>query len=157
MAAQPGRYKKICVPLDGSGWAQRAVPHAVDIARGSSAEIILLHILQPPAAQFTAQLALAGQDGQIQEMREAIKQYLIGLRSELRQENLTVRTHVIEGIGIPGLICDYVNEEGVDLVVMSTHGLTGVARFIFGSVTTQVMQCLKVPILLIHPDREQSA
>ncbi len=43
------RYKKILVPLDGSGWAQRAVAHAVDLARSNEAELILLHVFRPPA------------------------------------------------------------------------------------------------------------
>lgn len=147
-------YHKIVVPLDGSGWSQRAIPHAVDIARANGAELILLHILQPPAAEYVDQLALAGQDAQLQQLREAMKQYLIGLRTELRDEDLKVRTQVIEGFGVASLVCDYVNDEGVDLLVMSTHGRSGIMRFLFGSVANQIMQCVKVPVMLIHPDKE---
>ncbi len=93
------RYKKIVVPLDGSGWSQRAVPHAVDIARANGSELILLHVFRPPAAEFTDQLALAGQEGQVQQMRESMKQYLMGVRSELRAEDIVVRCQVIEGLG----------------------------------------------------------
>jgi len=152
--SQQGRYKKIVVPLDGSGWSQRAVPHAIDIARANNAEVILLHVFRPPGAEYTDQLALAGQEGQIQQLREAMKQYLIGVRTELREENVTVRTQVIEGFNVPALICDYINDENVDLVVMSTHGRTGIARFLFGSVTRDVMEGVKVPVLLIRPDKD---
>lgn len=150
------RYKKIVVPLDGSGWAARALPHAVDLARANQAELILLHVFVPPGIEYTDQIALAGQEDQIQQLREAMKQYLIGLRTELRDESLTVRTQVIEGYSVAGLICDYVNQEGVDLVVMSTHGRTGLARFLFGSVASKVMEGVKVPVLLIHPDKEDA-
>lgn len=153
MSRQP-RYHKILVPLDGSGWSQRAVPHARDIARANDAELILLHVFKPPASEYTDQISLAGQDAQIQQMREQMKQYLIGLRSELRGEQLQVRTHMIEGTSPAHLICDYVSSEGIDLVVMSTHGRSGLTRFLFGSVANQVMQCVNVPVLLIHPDRE---
>jgi nucleotide-binding universal stress UspA family protein len=150
-----GRYKKILVPLDGSGWAQRAIPHAVDIARShENAELILLTVFVPPARQYTDQIALAGQDDQVQRAREQMKQYLIGLRSELRDENLRVRTHLIEGTGVAELICGYVADEGIDLVVMSTHGRTGLARLIFGSTARDVMECIKVPVLLVQPDKE---
>lgn len=148
------RYSKIVVPLDGPGWSQRAIPHAVDIARANDAELILLHVFRPPASEFTDQISLAGQDSQIQQMREQAKQFLIGIRSELRGEHMKVRTHMIEGQGVANHICDFVNSEGVDLVVMSTHGRSGIARFLFGSVANQVMQCVKVPVLLIHPDKE---
>ncbi|MEO8607234.1 MAG: universal stress protein [Chloroflexota bacterium] len=150
-----GRYKKIVVPLDGSGWSQRAVPHAVDIARANSSELVLLHIFVPPAAQYTDQIALAGQDGQVQQMREAMKQYLMGVRSELRSEDMQVRTQLIEGMGVAAIICDYINDEGIDLVVMSTRGRTGISRFIFGSVAHKIMECAQVPVLLIHPDKDE--
>ncbi len=150
-----GRYKKILVPLDGSGWAQRAVPHAVDIARNNEgSELILLHVFVPPAREFADQIALGGGDPQVQVAREQMKQYLIGLRTELRDENVQVRTHVTEGSAVAHLICDYINREGVDLVVMSTHGRTGIARLLFGSVARDVMECIEVPVLLIQPDKE---
>lgn len=152
--AEQTRYKKIVVPLDGSGWSQRAVPHAADIARDNNAELILLHVLRPPAHEYTDQLALAGQDSQLDQLREQMRQYLVGVRSELRSVQLNVRCQVIEGVGVAHLICDYVNNEGVDLVVMSTHGRSGITQFLFGSVANKIIQCLKVPVLLVHPDRE---
>jgi nucleotide-binding universal stress UspA family protein len=146
------RYKRICVPIDGSGWAKRAVPHAIDIARTNGAEVILLHVFQPPAADFIDQVALAGQDAQIDAARQQMKQSLMGIRNELRDEGVEVRVQWIEGQGVAHLICDYINVEGVDLVVMSTHGRSGLVRFLFGSVANQVMQGIKAPVMLIRPD-----
>lgn len=151
----PSRYKKILVPLDGSGWAQRAVPHAADIARNNDAELILLHIFRPPAYEYTDQLALAGQDSQIQAAREQMKLYLMGVRSELRHEDLRVRTHMTEGMDIAHLLCDFVRGEGIDLVVMSTHGHSGIVRLMFGSVTHEVMRCVDVPVMLVKPDANE--
>lgn len=154
MAGQ-GRYKKILVPLDGSGWGQRAVPHAVDIARANGdSELILLNVFVPPARAYADQIALTGQEDQAQQAREQMKKYLIGLRAELRSEDCTVRTQLIEGASVPHLICDYVKSEGIDLIVMSTHGRTGLSRLLFGSVAREVMECVDVPVLLIRPDKE---
>src|SRR5690606_25594081 len=154
--SKQGRYQKIVVPLDGSGWAQRAVPHACDIARTNNAEIILLHVFRPPAREFTPELALAHQDDQIQQLREQMKQYLIGVRSELRGEKFEVRTQYIESSGesVASSICKFVNDEGADLIVMSTHGRTGIGRLLFGSVARDVMECVNVPVLLIKPDKD---
>jgi nucleotide-binding universal stress UspA family protein len=149
-----GRYKKILVPLDGSGWSRRAIPHAVDIARANGSELVLLHVFRPPTAEYADQIVLAGQEGQIEELRQAAQQSLDGLSSELHSQNIEVKTQVIEGVGVASAICDYVREENIDLVVMSTHGRTGIARFLFGSVAAKVMEGVKVPVLLIHPDRE---
>lgn len=151
----PSRYQKIVVPLDGSGWSKHALPHAVDIARANNAELILLHVFRPPTYEYTDQISLAGQESQIDQLREQMKQYLIGIRSELRSVKITVRTQLIEGPGVAHLICDFVNNEGADLVVMSTHGRSGLAEFLFGSVANKVMQCLQVPVLLIHPNQDQ--
>lgn len=150
-----GRYKKIVVPIDGSGWSERAIPHAVDIARANNSEIILLHVFRPPAAEYTGQIALAGQEDAIQQIREQAKQHLAGLRNQLRSEKINTRVQFIEGAGVASLIVDYINDEDVDLVVMSTHGRTGLARFLFGSVTHKVMEGVQVPVLLIRPDKER--
>ena len=58
--SETSRYKKIIVPIDGSGWSERAIPHAVDIAQNNDAEIILLHVFRPPASEYVGEIALAG-------------------------------------------------------------------------------------------------
>lgn len=143
-----GRYHKIVVPVDGSGWAERAIPHAVDIARANNAEVILLHVFRPPAYEYTDQIALAGQEEQIDTVRQQVKQYLMSVR----EQHIEARVQWIEGIGVAHLICDYINNEGIDLVIMSTHGRTGLARFLFGSVAAKVMEGVKVPVLLVRPN-----
>lgn len=153
--AMQGRYRKIAVPIDGSGWSERAIPHAVDIARNNGAEIILVHVFRPPASEYADQLALAGQDAQIDRMRQEIKNYLMGLRGQLRNQNVECRVQYIEGVGAASLICDYVNEEGVDLVVMTSHGRTGLSRFIFGSIAEKVLQGVNVPVLIIRPGKDE--
>lgn len=148
----PGRYQKIVVPVDGSGMSQRAIPHAVDIARNNEAEVILLHVFKPPAHEYTDIVTLGGGEQQIDQMRQQVKQYLMGLRGNLREQGVTCRVQMIEGVGTANLICDYINGEEVDLVVMSTRGRTGLERFVFGSVAAKVMQGVRVPVMLVYPD-----
>lgn len=155
MAESKGRYRKIVVPIDGSGWSERAIPHAVDIARHNpGAEIILLHVFRPPTHEYTDQIVLAGQEDQIQRVREDMKQKLMGIRNQLRDEQVNARVQWMEGAAVAHLICDYINSEKPDLVVMSTHGRTGLARFLFGSVANKVLQGVNVPVLLVRPDKE---
>ena len=149
-----GRYRKIVVPLDGSGWSETALPHAIDLARVNNAELILLHIFKSPAHQYTDQIALAGQDSQIQSMRETAKQKFIGLRNEIREQGINTRVQWIEGTNVAALICDYVRDEGVDLVVMTSHGYTGIARILCGSVAKQIIEGLNVPVMIIRPGRD---
>ena len=149
-----GRYKKILVPWDGSGWGRRAIPHAVDIAQANESELVILYVFRPPGTEYADQLSLAGQEGQIQQLRNSVEQSLMGVANELRNQGITVSTLILESTGVASAICDFVGEEAIDLVVMSTHGRTGIARFLFGSVAAKVMEGVKVPVLLVHPDRE---
>ena len=148
-----GRYKKIVVPVDGSGWSERAIPHAVDIARTNDSELILLHVFRPPAQEYIDSISLAGQEDQLQGLREERKQQLMALRNQVRSEKINVRVQFIEGNGVAGIICDFINEEDVDLVVMTSHGRTGVSRWLFGSVAQKVMQGIDVPVLIVRPDK----
>lgn len=150
---RPPRYQKILVPIDGSGWSQRAIPHAVDLARLHQAELVLLHVFVPPAPEFVPELALAGQQDQFDKLRQQAKDYVASLVRELQTENVNVTGEVLEGFDVPGLIADFARQEHIDLIVMSTHGRSGIARLIFGSVAKGVIDHCKVPTLLIHPDK----
>ncbi len=154
MAETQGRYGKIVVPLDGSGWSERAIPHAVDIAQNNNAELILLHVFRPPAQEYIDQIALAGQDTQLQQLREEMKQKLMSVRNQIRDEKINVRVQFIEGTGVAGIICDYIKEEAVNLIVMTSHGRTGISRWVFGSIAHKVIQCAEVPVMVVRPGQE---
>lgn len=149
------QYNKIVVPLDGSGWADRAVTHAARIAKNNDAELILLHVYHSASADYQDSLALAKQDNLADQGYENIKNHLIGLRTDLRSQGIKVRGHIMYGRNPAHNICRYVEAEGADLVVMSTHGRTGLARFVFGSIAHKVMEGLSIPVLLVRPDKPE--
>ncbi|NDJ59616.1 MAG: universal stress protein [Chloroflexi bacterium] len=152
--SERSRYQKILVPLDGSVWGERAIPHAVDLAQTHQSSLILLHVLTASTRAYTDQLALAGQAGQATQSQVQMQQYLNGLRTGLVQRKIEVTTQLLEGPGVAEAICDYVIEANIDLVVMSTHGRSGLARLLFGSVARRVLESVDVPVLLIRPDKE---
>lgn len=147
-------FKKIVVPTDGSSWSERAIPYAEDFARIADGEVILLHIFTPPMHEFVDSLAIAGEYELANRIREEIKQHLIGLRNEVRAEGVKCRVHIIDAVGVANHICEYVQQEEADLVVMSTHGHSGLVRLVFGSVANKVMHDVDVPVLVIRPDLE---
>ena len=148
-------YSKILVPLDGSTWAERAIPHAMRIARDNEAELILFTVYQLPMREYMDQMALAGVTEISNQIRERAKNYMSSMRSKLRNEGVNVSYQLVEGSSPAEKICDFVTHEGVDLVVMSTHGRTALARFLFGSVAQKVMQAVRVPVMLIRPDEAE--
>lgn len=150
------QYKKIVVPVDGSGWSEMALPHAARIAKNNDAEVILLRIYHSRSAEYQDSMAAANQNEEfIDQEYESAKQRLITNRNDLRAQGVKVRGHITYGRNPAHNICRYVENEGADLVVMSTHGRTGLARFVFGSVAQKVMQGLSVPVLLIRPDKPE--
>jgi nucleotide-binding universal stress UspA family protein len=149
------KYSKIVVPLDGSGWAEAALPHAAKIAKNNDAEVILLHVYHSPTSQYQDAIALASREEVVDQEYDRIKGYLIGTRNDLRSQGIKVRGHIMYGRNPAHNIISYVENEEADLVIMSTHGQTRLARFVFGSVAQKVMQGLDIPVLLIRPDRAQ--
>lgn len=144
-------YSKILVPLDGSALAERALPHAEEIGLGTKAEIILFHAVQPP-------LGDAPEAGQAEE-RKAVEDaaakgraYLENAAAKLRKTGVTVRCEVAAG-SADAEILGFAHNENVDLIVMSTHGRSGVSRLLMGSVAQKVMLTTKRPVMLIKPER----
>ncbi|MCZ7545826.1 MAG: universal stress protein [Anaerolineae bacterium] len=146
------QYKRIVVPLDGSGFAELAIPHAAQLARKHEAELILLHVYVSPFRAMADQVVLAGQEEQMQAVIENMRVYLVGLRNVLRKEGVQVREEIIEATGPATGIYNYVEANEVDLVVISTHGRTGITRWLLGSVAQKVVQAVTVPVMLIRPD-----
>ncbi|MEL6152080.1 MAG: universal stress protein, partial [Chloroflexota bacterium] len=112
----------------------------------------ILHVFKPPAHEYSDIIALSGNENQVDDIRNEVKQFLISMRNQLRDEGLNCRVQMIEGAGTAHLICDYINNENVDLVIMSTRGHTGLARFVFGSVAQKVLHGVRVPVMLVYPD-----
>ena len=147
-------YQKVIVPLDGSGWSESAIPQASEIARVHNAELILLHVYQPKGGDYADQWALAGQQQIADQAYEQVRDRLIALRNQLRQEGLRAREVIIRANNPAQAICEFVeSEDGISLVVMSTHGRTGLARWLMGSVAQKVIQNGRCPVKLVHPAR----
>ena len=147
-------FKRILVPLDGSALAEYALGPAMALARALEAEVLLLRslpILQPvfalPAVlsgQIDSDLARPSSDG-----RHEAEDYLAAARRRYECHNCAV--HYLTPEGDPaGCIVDVAAERDVDLVVMSTHGQTGVRRAVFGSVTERVLHGVHCPTLVVR-------
>ncbi len=141
-------------PPNGSAWSERAIPYAVDFARISGGEVELLHVFTPPMHEFVDSLAIAGEYELANRIREEIKQHLLVLRNDIRERVVACRLHIIDAVGVAQHLCDYIDESEADLVVMTTHGHSGLVRLVFGSVANKVMHDVKVPVLVIRPDLE---
>ncbi len=134
-------YNTILVPLDGSELAEGIMSHVEALTAGREAEIILLEVL--PATGVIADVA--------REERQEADEYLTGVEKRLREKGINARYTIRHGSDAAAEIVDYAETNDVDLIAMSTHGRSGVSRWVFGSVASKVLRGTNKPILLIRP------
>ena len=146
-------YRHILVPLDGSGFAEAALPYALEMAAQFDSDITLLRVVLPPRmgdgalSPESANFLIKMRDDLYKEAIE----YLQHQKGSLRQQNYRVHYQVAESEDIAAEIISAVRGGDVDTVVMCTHGRGGLSRWLFGSVATRVLQSVQVPVLVIRP------
>lgn len=141
-------YKKILAPLDGSELAERALKHVKTVTQGCRApRVILLQVIPWPAhPAHTLSGELIRSEGEKAEA--CAKEYLAKVADSLRRGGIAVETAIVHG-GSAEEILDYATQNKVDLIVMSTHGRSGVSRWVFGSVAERVLRHSATPVLVI--------
>jgi nucleotide-binding universal stress UspA family protein len=150
--AAPFELKTIFVPLDGSGLAERALRPAVELAKRIKCEIHLMRMYTLPANAYVLADGVIGQGAA--QYRDAMQQeaatYLDGKVQGLRADGLDrVMATAIEGDPASEII-DIGVKTPNSLIVMSTHGRSGVGRWVLGSVAEKVIQHSGAPVLLIR-------
>jgi len=142
-------YKKILVPLDGSPLAEAVLPHAQALAKSEGAEIILLRVPVLPDTAFLARdPALASMI--IKDMEEETTEYMQDEVAKLKKSGSKVKGITREGL-VPDTILDVARETHADVIAMSTHGYSGIQRWLLGSVADKVVHYSPIPVMLIHP------
>lgn len=150
------RYKHILVPLDGSELAELALGDAFDLARSNEAEVTLLRVTSP-----IEEVVLAGTDHPIfiDQQWEAQKalalEYLHRVCERMDCKNISVHMAVEMGLAAETII-DYARQQPIDLIVMATHGRSGLQRWVYGSVADKVLRGADVPILLVRAHAKRS-
>jgi nucleotide-binding universal stress UspA family protein len=140
---------RILVPLDGSALAERALPSASQWAKAFEAEIILFRVWQPLAFAhdgFAGGMSLAELDNAVQG---AVEEYLRQKTQEV--EGQGVRVDWVTQLGpVADRILEAAEKHGANLVVMSTHGRSGIGRWVMGSTADRVLRTSHIPVLLVR-------
>ncbi len=144
-------YKKILVPLDGSEVAEAVLPHEERLAKDHDAEIVLLRVAVNPAFEFAmSDPAIAAQV--VSDMEQQSKEYMAAMEARLKGKGFKVTSAIVEG-GVAEAILREAEERGADLIAMSTHGRSGMARWLIGSVADKVVRASPLPVLLVRPSQ----
>jgi nucleotide-binding universal stress UspA family protein len=141
--------------VDGSTFAEQALPLALSLARRSGASLHLIHVLQPLASVYAeAPLFVESACDLEARIQERFRTYLDALATGLAKRRSTVVTSsLLEGEVVPSILA-HAAETQPDLVVMTTHGRGPLGRFWLGSVADELARVLPVPLLLVRPQAE---
>ena len=142
-------YKKILVPLDGSEFAEAALPHARAFAECTGAEIVLLRVVTQPIHAYTAPDPLLYDSLQKDTVAECTD-YLERVAADLKAAGYKVTTETGAG-PVVETILEFAQGIGADLIAMSTHGRSGLARWFIGSTADKVVRAATLPVLLTRP------
>jgi len=143
------KIKKIFVPTDFSSASQEAIAYAAFLAERFNAAILLAHILEP----FGYPVDLAIIDAPELERMRARRQ-LGRLARLLRREGIEIETALLMGDPAP-LIVERAVKGGADLIVMGTHGRSGAAHLLMGSVAEKVVRSSPLPVLTVRRKKEE--
>jgi nucleotide-binding universal stress UspA family protein len=149
----------ILITLDGSKLAETALEPGIEIARLLGGTVTLLQADQDAALGALElsmlELAEAGMSRHVQQLNQDdhLTSYLNHTAEKYRQEALTVETVIIEGAPARGIL-DFAEAQEIDLIVMTTHGRTGLKRWVYGSVTEKVLRSTTAAMLVIRPQEE---
>jgi len=154
-AASP-RLRTILLPTDFSGCANYALPYAAAIARATNATIICVHVVEPiaPAVGYTGfaePLPIADISEQLEDSAE---RELPKLAEGDECAGLNVEEVMVHGDAAAEIV-RLAEEREVDLIVISSHGRTGLGRILFGSTAEAVVRHASCPVLVVKPPPEE--
>jgi nucleotide-binding universal stress UspA family protein len=145
-------YKKILVPLDGSELARKGLEEAEKLAQTFGAEIVLFQVV--PFMPIYGSPELVTPLIVDEKQKETAARYLHNLAEEEKKKGFKVTSMVKTGQQVAVEIIDFAKESGVDLIVMCTHGRSGITRWVLGSVAHKVLTRAETPILLLRPKHD---
>ena len=142
-------YEKILLPLDGSELSELALPEAEKLAAVSNAKICLIRVVHKPVIGLSDDSLLP----QANLIKEADR-YLKNIKNRLEDKGFTVESHVWYGPNAAEEILNHVEFYGTDLIVMATHGRSGLKRLLMGSVAGKVVKNTTNPVVLVRLNPE---
>lgn len=146
---QPGpEIRRILVPVDFSENARLGLAHARELARAYDASLDVLHVVEE--AVFPSVYGIDPITPYLPDVQERATEALERLVDEVVGDAVPARLHVTSGYAARDII-DFAEEHGTDLIAMTTHGRTGLERFLIGSVTEKIIRSASCPVFTVKP------
>ena len=153
-------YQKIMVPLDGSEVAECVFPHVQAFITGCKTNtIVFVRVIEPTPSGFRGASSATSKENLEkilvhtkkfeEERKTSAEGYLKAVMGRIKPNGVTFQTEVIVGKTAEGLI-DYAESNDIDLILIATHGRSGVSRWVRGSIADRVLRASKVPVLMVR-------
>lgn len=151
-------YKKIMVPLDGSELAECVLPHVDGFVTGCQVETInFVRVIEPThystmSATANPQFSNIMQENakmMEEEEKSSAAGYLKQVVSRVKQGGVKYKTDVLIG-NVADSLVDYVDANEIDLVLIATHGRSGISRWVRGSIADRVLRSSRAPVLMVR-------
>jgi nucleotide-binding universal stress UspA family protein len=158
--------RTIVAPMDGSETAESVLPHVVALARQRAIEPVtvnLIRVCDPPIAPSYYSPELSGvplnwgefMEQEMTRCKQTASDYLSDIAKQLDNQGIKAESTILVGKAADEII-DFASKNPFSIIVMATHGRTGLSRLVFGSVTESVLQAVSNPILLTKPEQTDS-
>ena len=145
-------YHHIMVPLDGSKLAECVLPHVEAIAKGCDAPLVtLIRVVEPLRLHGGVESRLSREERKSIEddSMKVAKDYLGQLVKQFKSDGINAQLEVPYGDVVDSLV-DFANKRAVDLLVIATHGRSGVSRWAWGSVADRILRSACVPVFMVR-------
>ncbi len=148
-------YQKILVPLDGSKLAECALPYVEELAKGcATEEVILVSVTERVQGYrvFDDSTQLRGQRlvrEAVGKKQEQAQRYLDKIAKAMKAKGISVDTEVLLGDPAEEIV-SYAKHPGCDIIIISSHGRSGISRWAYGSVADKIFRASCVPILMVR-------
>lgn len=146
---------KILVPIDFSPSSHAAVESAADLAQHFGAGIHLVHVI--PMFPTTTLPDFVPEAKFLEEMRKDAARHFAAVTTDLTGRGIKVSSSIEVGDDVASAVLEAVEHEKADMVVISTHGLTGWHPLVFGSIAEKVMKLVSCPVLLLRTPKPASS
>ncbi|WP_049941609.1 universal stress protein [Haloterrigena turkmenica] len=150
-------YERILIPTDGSETAETAVEHALDLAEKYGAEVHALYVVDTDSMSLSlgAEQVDRIEQGQYDEMDDVREraERATGYIADRAQERGLESVENVSAGKPHSLIADYIEDKDIDLVVMGSHGRSGIRRALLGSVTERTLRSTHVPVLVVDLEK----
>ena len=147
-------YRNIVVPVDFSKYSEKALTYATELAQRDNAKIILLHVATLLQSHLEREFPTYDL-GKFDSMHKLqIEEHLKPLMDQLGAAGVRAESQIITGYAEADQIIEFIAENDPDLVVMGTHGRSGLTHLLMGSIAEKVVRMSKVPVLTVHCEWE---